>query len=80
MAYETFYLRFEGCSHTTRIPLQHNSGDHDRCFLCHPELREVPATGNARLASARRNARAEAQADSCGKKPPFTFSQRLHRW
>jgi hypothetical protein len=44
MAYETFELRFDGCSHTMKIPLQHNA-DHDRCFLCHPELRDVPATG-----------------------------------
>ena len=44
MAYETFELRFEGCGHTMKIPLQHNS-DPDRCFVCHPELRDVPASG-----------------------------------
>jgi hypothetical protein len=43
-AYETFELRFEGCGHTMKIPLQHNS-DPDRCFVCHPELRDVPASG-----------------------------------
>jgi hypothetical protein len=44
MAYETFDLRFEKCGHTLKMPLQHNS-DHDRCFVCHPELRDVPASG-----------------------------------
>jgi hypothetical protein len=46
MSYETFERRFEGCSHTMRTPLQHDSDqDHDRCFVCHPELRDVPASG-----------------------------------
>jgi hypothetical protein len=44
MPYETFNLRFEGCGHTMKIPLVHNSDD-DRCFVCHPELRDVPASG-----------------------------------
>jgi hypothetical protein len=44
MPYETFDLRFESCGHTVRIPLHHNS-DNDRCFVCRPELREVPASG-----------------------------------
>jgi len=44
MPYEIFELRFESCGHTMKIPLQHNS-DHDRCFVCHLELREVPASG-----------------------------------
>ena len=44
MAYETFELRFEGCTHTMKIPLLHNQDD-SRCFVCHPELRDVPATG-----------------------------------
>lgn len=44
MSYETFELRFEGCSHTMKVPLQHNVKD-DQCFVCHPELRDVPAPG-----------------------------------
>jgi hypothetical protein len=44
MAYETFELRFECCNHTMKIPLLHNQDD-NRCFVCHPELRAVPATG-----------------------------------
>jgi hypothetical protein len=44
MAYETFELRFEGCNHTMQIPLLHNQDD-SRCFVCHPELRDVPAPG-----------------------------------
>ena len=44
MAYETFELRFEGCDHTRPIPLLHNQNDAE-CFVCHPELREVPAAG-----------------------------------
>ena len=44
MPRETFELRFESCGHTMKIPLQHNS-DHDRCFVCHPELRDIPASG-----------------------------------
>ena len=44
MPYETFDLRFESCGHTVKIPLHHNS-DNDRCFVCRPELREVPASG-----------------------------------
>jgi hypothetical protein len=44
MPYETFELRFEGCNHTMKIPLLHNQ-DVSRCFICHPELRDIPATG-----------------------------------
>jgi hypothetical protein len=44
MSYETFELRFEGCDHTRPIPLLHNQNDAE-CFVCHPELRDVPATG-----------------------------------
>ena len=44
MSHETFELRFEGCNHTMKIPLHHNSDD-ARCFVCHPELRDVPASG-----------------------------------
>jgi hypothetical protein len=44
MPYETFDLRFESCGYALRIPLHHNS-DNDRCFVCGPELREVPASG-----------------------------------
>lgn len=44
MPYQTFELRFEGCKHTVTIPLLHNQ-DNSRCFICLPELRDVPATG-----------------------------------
>jgi hypothetical protein len=44
MSHETFELRFEGCSHTMKIPLLHNAND-DKCYVCHPELRVVPAPG-----------------------------------
>jgi hypothetical protein len=44
MSYETFELRFEGCKHTMKIPLLHNSDD-SRCFICHPELRDKPMSG-----------------------------------
>jgi hypothetical protein len=43
MAYETFELRFE-CGHTRTIPLLHNQNNAE-CFVCHPELRDVPASG-----------------------------------
>jgi len=43
MAYETLELRFE-CGHTRTIPLLHNQNDAE-CFVCHPELRDVPAVG-----------------------------------
>jgi hypothetical protein len=43
-----------------KIPLLHNQDD-SRCFICHPELRDVPASGKcpACISAARheRNAR-----------------------
>jgi hypothetical protein len=44
MSYETFELRFEGCNHTMKIPLVHKDDD-SRCFVCNPELRNVPTPG-----------------------------------
>jgi hypothetical protein len=44
MAYETFPLRFEGCGHVLDVPLQH-SPNHNHCFVCQPDLRDVPAPG-----------------------------------
>jgi hypothetical protein len=44
MTYETFEARFEGCDHTRTIPLLHNQNDAE-CFVRHPELRDVPASG-----------------------------------
>jgi hypothetical protein len=44
MPYKTFELRFEGCSHTMKIPLMHNH-DGSRCFICHPELRDIQSPG-----------------------------------
>jgi hypothetical protein len=44
MGNQTFELRFEGCGHTRTIPLLHNQND-AQCFVCHPELRDVPTRG-----------------------------------
>src|SRR5580700_2195277 len=44
MSNETFELRFEGCGHTMKVSLQHNADD-EKCYVCHPELRDVPAPG-----------------------------------
>jgi hypothetical protein len=44
MPYETFELRFAGCGHVLNVPLQHNAAD-AQCYVCHPELRDVPAKG-----------------------------------
>jgi hypothetical protein len=44
MSHETFELRFEGCGHTMKVSLQHNAND-EKCYVCHPELRDVPAPG-----------------------------------
>jgi hypothetical protein len=48
MSNETFELRFEGCGHTMKIPLKH-SANHDHCFVCHPELRDIPSPGKCPL-------------------------------
>jgi hypothetical protein len=44
MPHETFELRFDGCGHTRKTPLQHDEDD-DKCYVCHPELRDVPVPG-----------------------------------
>ncbi len=46
MPYETFPLRFEECGHVLNAPLLHNANaNHEGCFVCHPELRDVPVGG-----------------------------------
>ena len=44
MSNETFELGFEGCGHTMKVSLQHSAND-EKCYVCHPELRDVPAPG-----------------------------------
>jgi hypothetical protein len=44
MPHETFELRFDGCGHTMKTPLKHDEDD-DKCYVCRPELRNVPALG-----------------------------------
>jgi hypothetical protein len=44
MTYESFELRFEGCDHARSVPLLHNQNNAE-CFVCHPELRNISASG-----------------------------------
>src|ERR1700749_194642 len=54
------------CGHTMKIPLQHSS-DHDRCFMCRPELRDVPASEKCPPCVSAAAHKSQGAADSCGK-------------
>jgi hypothetical protein len=40
-----FELKFQGCPHTSQIPLSHGADCKFHCFVCMPELRERPFPG-----------------------------------
>jgi hypothetical protein len=39
-------LRFRDCSHVVTLPPMHNHADnHAQCYVCHPELQQIPIRG-----------------------------------